>query len=279
MRFMLRALVAFVSVTAMVHAADGTAKGTLTVNGKTSTLAYAYARAIPDPFDKTKTATEVVLSDVPLDKEAVSEDPFALIHLADAGKAHAILAEITADNKIVSIAMRDAGFKKVSPSGSSSDYKFDPGPVTASTISGKLYCLSPRTAFGETWTFDATFTAPITPRPSPASKTPVAADNPVAQAAVAFLKAAHVGDVAGMKKLLTPAGVKQLDSPDGKMMLELMKETAPAKPKITSVEMQGADAATAKIVEESSSKNGSSTSTLTLKLVRIGGQWKIDTTR
>jgi hypothetical protein len=279
MRPILPALVTIVAAAAIVSAADGTAKGTMTVNGKTSTLAYAYARAIPDPFDKAKTATEVILSDVPLDKAAVADDPFALIHLADAGKAHAILFEINASNKIVSVALRDAAFTKASPSGNSSSYTFDPGTVTASTIAGKLYCTEPRTAFGETWTFSATFSAPIVPRPAPASKSAVAADNPVAMAAVAFLKAAHAGNVAAMKKLVTPAGVAQLDSADGKMMLEIMKETSPANPKITSVEMQGPDAATAKIVEESSSKDGSSTSTITLKLVRIGGQWKVDTSR
>src|SRR3954465_13271112 len=68
--------------------ADGTASGTLTVNGKTTQVAYAYARAVPGFFDKSTMDTEVIVSDVPLDAAALS-DGFARGALADAGKLHA----------------------------------------------------------------------------------------------------------------------------------------------------------------------------------------------
>jgi hypothetical protein len=43
----------------------GKAVGELTVDGQTAKLLYATATAGPDSFDKTKTAYEVTLSDVP----------------------------------------------------------------------------------------------------------------------------------------------------------------------------------------------------------------------
>src|SRR3954469_1307424 len=68
--------------------ADGTAEGTLTVNGKVTQVAYAYARAVPGFFDKSTMDTEVIVSDVPLDAAALS-DPFVRGDLAEAGKLHA----------------------------------------------------------------------------------------------------------------------------------------------------------------------------------------------
>ena len=54
---------------------------------------------------------------------------------------------------------------------------------------------------------------PVTPkRGLKPPGTPVSADNPVAQVAGAFLRAAHAGDVAAMKKTLTPQGANLLDS-------------------------------------------------------------------
>ncbi len=43
--------------------AAGTASGTLTINGKTAKLTHAYAARRPDPFDKSKQATYIILAD------------------------------------------------------------------------------------------------------------------------------------------------------------------------------------------------------------------------
>ena len=53
--------------------ADGKAEGTLTVNGKVSKVAYAYAHSVPGFFDKTKNDVQVIVSDVPPAVEASSE--------------------------------------------------------------------------------------------------------------------------------------------------------------------------------------------------------------
>src|SRR3954467_8984229 len=96
--------------------ADGTAEGTLTVNGKVTKVAYAYARSVPGFFDKSTMDTEVIVSDVPLDAKALA-DPFVRGDLAEAGKLHAFEIIIDASGTPISTAWRDNGFKGPTPSG------------------------------------------------------------------------------------------------------------------------------------------------------------------
>src|ERR1700742_2985198 len=79
---------------AMADLADGTASGTLTVNGKTTKVAFAYARSVPGFFDKNAKDIQVIVSDVPLDAKALADD-FLRASMAKEGKLHAF--EITID--------------------------------------------------------------------------------------------------------------------------------------------------------------------------------------
>ena len=80
--------------------ADGKAEGTLTVNGKTTKVAFAYARSVPGFFDKNTNDTQVIVSDVPLDAKALA-DEFVRIGMAKEGKhfgQHTLL-ELTSRDK------------------------------------------------------------------------------------------------------------------------------------------------------------------------------------
>src|SRR6266404_7200597 len=90
--------------------ADGKAEGTLTVNGKTTKVAFAYARSVPGFFDKNTNDIQVIVSDVPLDAKALA-DEFVRIDLAKAGKLHAFEIVIGATGAPISTAWRDDGFK------------------------------------------------------------------------------------------------------------------------------------------------------------------------
>src|SRR5579872_4002410 len=90
--------------------ADGKAEGTLTVNGKTVNVAYAYARSMPGFFDKNSRDTQVIVSDVPLDAQALA-DEFVRIGMAKEGKLHAFEITINAEGKPISTAWRHDGFK------------------------------------------------------------------------------------------------------------------------------------------------------------------------
>src|SRR5437763_11642181 len=68
----LAALMLLVSAAAFADA--GKVNGTLTMNGNVSKLIYAYAVPRPDPFDKSKTVTCVIVSDTDLPQSALIDD-------------------------------------------------------------------------------------------------------------------------------------------------------------------------------------------------------------
>ena len=142
----------------------GTASGTITVNGKTTALKHAYARAVPGFFDKTKKDVEVILTDVPLDAKAL-EDQFERIHLADAGTLHAFEIRLNAEGKPISTSFRDNGFKKASPSGLSSADVFTKKVFDGKTVEGSYRSAKESEFFGETYSFDVSFRADVSRSP------------------------------------------------------------------------------------------------------------------
>src|SRR5260221_14011969 len=98
------------------ESADGTAAGTLTVNGKTTKVAFAYARSVPGFFDKNTNDPQVIVSDVPLDAGALA-DEFVRIGRAKEGKLHAFEITINAGVVPVSTAWRHDRVKRPVPSG------------------------------------------------------------------------------------------------------------------------------------------------------------------
>jgi hypothetical protein len=150
----------FLSARARAEPAEGAAEGTLTVNGKVTPVAYAYARAVPGFFDPNTQDTEVIVSDVPLDAKALG-DPFVRGDLADAGKLHAFEIVIDASGKPVSTAWRDNGFKGPQPSGLSSADPFTKTVLDGKVVAGNYKSAEPAEFFGNTYAFDVTFRAAI----------------------------------------------------------------------------------------------------------------------
>jgi hypothetical protein len=140
--------------------ADGTASGTLTVNGKVTKVAYAYARSVPGFFDKNTQDTKVIVSDVPLDAAALADD-FARSDLAEAGKLHAFEIIIDASGTPISTAWRDNGFKGPTPSGLSSADPFTKTVLDGKFVEGNYKSAEEAEFFGNTYAFDVTFRAAI----------------------------------------------------------------------------------------------------------------------
>lgn len=145
---------------AAAAAADGKAAGTITVNGTTINVAYAYAREIEGMFDKTKKDVELILSDAPIEGKALT-DAFARGDLAAAGKIHTFEIIISSEGKPISTNWRHNGFKGPVPSGLSTADVF-----TAKTFDGKLVEGSYKSKeaaefFGNTSAFDVSFRAAI----------------------------------------------------------------------------------------------------------------------
>ena len=142
------------------ESADGTAAGTLTVNGKTTKVAFAYARSVPGFFDKNTKDIQVIVSDVPLDAGALA-DEFVRIDLAKSGKLHAFEIIIDASGAPISTAWRHDGFKGPMPSGLSSDDVFTKKVLDGKFVEGSYKSAADEEFFGNTYAFDVTFRATI----------------------------------------------------------------------------------------------------------------------
>ena len=140
--------------------ADGKAGGTLTVNGKTVKVAFAYARFVPGFHDPKVNDVEVIVSDVALDAKA-QKDQFARVHLAESGKLHAFEIIVQAEGKPVSTSWFHNGFKGPSPSGLSSEDAFTKTVLDGKIIEGAYKSAKDAEFFGNVFGFDVSFRALI----------------------------------------------------------------------------------------------------------------------
>jgi hypothetical protein len=255
------------------RADDGTASGSITVNGVTTKLSHAYARAMPGFFDKTKEDVQVVLTDVPLEPKAL-EDEFERIHLADAGKLHAFEITLNAEGKPISTSFRDNGFKKASPSGLSSSDVYTSKVFDGKTVEGSYKSAKPGEFFGETYSFDVSFRAEITRAakvvPPTAAETAAAQKSPQAKVYRDFLNAVQKEDLAALKKLFSKEQAKNLDDPDAKKMVQMVRMMSPTDIKVLKVVETG-DAADLTVAgkQDGNVANG------VVHMVKEGGAWKV----
>jgi hypothetical protein len=166
--------------------ADGTASGQLIVNAVTVPLTHAYAIAQPGFFDKSKEDVRVLLSSVPLSKDAL-EDMFELIKLARTDRGHIVEVVIDASGAPISGAIYTKAFDgMVSASGM---HTFTREHFERKRIAGRLAVTDPHTFSGVTWRYDATFSAAIPRKPTP-EEFAVALASPPAKTAEAYVAAA-----------------------------------------------------------------------------------------
>ncbi len=255
------------------RAADGKAEGTITVNGKTTKLTHAYARAVPGFFDKTKEDVEVILSDIALEGKALT-DQFERIHMADAGKLHAFEITLDADGKPISTAFRDNGFKKASPSGLSSEDVFTKKVLDAKAVAGSYKSAKVHDFFGEKYSFDVSFSAEITRAPKAvpptAAETAAAQKSPATKVYMEYLAAVQKEDLAALKKLFTKEQAKHLDDPDAKKMVGMVKMMSATDVKVLKVAEKG-DTADLTVTgkQDGNVVNG------VVHMAKEGGAWKV----
>ena len=255
------------------RAADGIAEGTLTVNGKSTKLSYAYARAVKGFFDNAKEDVEVVLSDVPLEAKALA-DEFERIHMADAGKLHAFEITLNAEAKPISTSFRHDGFAKASPSGLSSEDVFTKETFDARTVAGRYRSAKEKEFFGNTYSFDVAFHADITrpdaPVPPTAAETAAAAKSPQAKVYADFRAAVQKEDLGALRGLFTKAQAKHLDDPDAKQMVKMVKAISATDIRVLKVVEKGDTAE----LTVSGKQDGKTTDGI-VHMAREGGAWKV----
>jgi hypothetical protein len=207
---------------------DGTATGTLTLNGATVHLRHAYASAQPGFFDKKAEDIRVLLSDVPLD-DAQRADVFELIHLARDGKARIVEVILNAEAEPISGAIFAPAFEgMVSVTGM---HRFDQQSVDRARISGRLSMDGPRTFQAVTFEYAATFSAPI-PRPPTAEELAASLASPPAQAATAYLEAIRSNRLPVFLDSLTSSGGAEYRGPNGAADFAALRADTPPDSKV-----------------------------------------------
>jgi hypothetical protein len=261
------------AVAPAARAEGGKAEGTITVNGKVTKLSYAYARAVKGFFDRTKEDVEVVLSDVPLDAKAL-EDQFERMRMADAGKLHAFEITLGADGTPISSAFHHNGFKGPSPSGLSSADVFTKTTFDGKTVDARYKSAKEKEFFGNHYTFDVAFRADITraakPVPPSAAETATAQKSPQAKVYGDFLRAVQKEDLPALKKLFTKEQAKNLDQPDAKQMLKMLKMMSATEVQVLKIVEKG-DTAELTVAgkQDGEVQNG------VVQMVKEGGEWKV----
>jgi hypothetical protein len=145
-------------------AVDGKAEGTLTVAKTPVKLVHAYAQAQEGFFDKKSNDVLVLLTDVPLTGAALT-DPFERRKMEKEGKLRSVEAVINAKGQAINVTVRDKAFGGPPVSGGSTEDIFEPKTNDGKTIAGRLHRGKPGASFDDVpFTYDVTFSAPVTPR-------------------------------------------------------------------------------------------------------------------
>jgi hypothetical protein len=262
------AVVAIVVSTAAAALAQ-TASGTFTVNKKPTKLAFAYAIAQPGSFDEKKEDVAVILSATKL-PEASLLDEGDRMRVLMMDKPTAVVVILSAEKQATSTMLYHPDLSmQISFSGTSQ--KVDLTTFDGKTVEGRLYLEQPGSMEKDTYHFDATFKAPILRKKIPtAAELKAMADSPAAKAALAFHRVARTGNVAALKAAVVPEMAKELDGPEGKQIVEMLKVTSLDKPTVADVSVAG-DVTTVKL--EQKSEGGKQT--ITMRLKEVGGKWLV----
>jgi hypothetical protein len=270
----LAALLLLLSASAFADA--GKVDGTLSVNGKTTKLKYAYAVPRKDPFDKAKMATFFIATDVELPQSALLDD-FGLMDFTMKTPINGVEWLVNDEKRVVGLVIHSTNLKKkMDQFSTSGEEKLDLASQTASRVAGRLYMPKEGEFFDEHYQYDLKFDVPVVAVKPPDPKDdlkgtmlPAGGGEP-GKAYEAYRKVLLAGNIPALKKSVSKDRLSDFDDPDFAKMFPLIQEMTPKNVKITAGSIDG-DKAT--LLAEAKDKN--ETSTGKISLVKEAGAWKI----
>jgi len=267
-----RTIVLVVSV-GFAAGALGDVTGSITSNGKTTALKYAVAMPKPNPFDKKKKTTFLVVTDQPVPAAALA-DEFEFMRWYDKANLHGFTVVIDDEKSVIGGNVYDPALKHNGFSGVGMQ-KVELTAMTPTHIAGKVYIAKPEEFFGDKYQYTATFDVPVAavkiaaPPPPKGAPLPAGGGEP-AKAYAVYSKALAAGDMAGVKRGVTADRAKEMDSADFKKMFGLIQALQPKNVKITGGAIDGD---TATLLATGKDESGPTTGTITM--VKEGGAWKV----
>lgn len=259
-----------------VLAADGKVTGSLTANGKTFPLNHAYAQTRKDPFDKTKTVLQVIVTDQELSPAAASDD-IEFMQAQDKQQLSGFTATIDADKQIISGTVFSPAFKKMKQFSGVGVQKLNLTSITATRVAGTVGMEKPDNFFDEKYQYNANFDLPIEKpfvAPLPVLKgTPLpAGGGEPGKAYNAYLKLLAGGDMKAFLGGVTAARANEASSdPDFKKLFPLLQAMQPKGVKIVSGAIDGNNATLL-----TTGKDDDQTSNGTITMVKEAGLWKVE---
>jgi len=267
----LLASVALFTLAAQPAAQEGSAAGTLTLNGNAIALKHAYAVARPGILVKDSEDVHVWLSDIPLSEET-REDSFGVIRLARQGKAHVVEVVIDARGEPIAGAIYAAQFNGMASL--SGMHRFERETLERATIAGRLSTDGARTFVNVTYQYDARFTAPI-PRPLTREELAAALASPPALAASGHVEAIRKGDFAAFVATLSAASSAAYAGADGPARFARLRKEMPADTRPVLLKKQPDGIV---LVSVEGHQDGVAIEYV-LKMVEEAGRWKVGNDR
>ena len=258
-------------------AANASVTGSLTANGKTVALKHAYAQTRKDPFDKTKSVTQVIVTDQELSAAAASDD-MELMQAQDKQQLSGFTATIDASKQVISATVFSPAFKKMKQFSGVGMQKAELTALTATRIAGTISMAKPDDFFEEKYQYNATFDLPVGkpagPPPPPVLKgTPLpAGGGEPGKAYAVYLKSFTAGDMKGVLAGVSAERAKQASAdPDFKKLFPLIQAMQAKNIKVTSGAIDGTHATLL-----ANGKDGDTISHGTITMVRENGAWKVE---
>ena len=229
----------FIAASAFVSApagAENTAKGTLTVDGKTVEIKHVYAYATPGFFDKNKQDIVLLMCDEPVSPETV-RDIFAYHKLIDSDKLHCVQQTINTEKQVINFEVRHKRFSM--PVGGGSSYQvFDANVFDEKTIAGRARTTSPQKSFDDIpYSYDITISATFDPMPGEKTGKKLPADG--GELGKAYLEENRESlsranmSIAEMRKAAPPGELDSMSDADLKALKDLALAMMPQNPKVT----------------------------------------------
>ena len=272
-----RSLAALLLLLSTAAFADtGKVDGSMTVNGKTTKLKYAYAVPRKDPFDKTKSATFVIATDVELPQTALVDD-MSMMEATMNKPFNGIEWLINDEKRVVGLSIHSTNLKKKMDQFSSvGEEKLDLDAQSPTHVAGRLYLPKQGDFFDEKYQYDIKFDVPVVAVKAPDPKAdlkgtmlPAGGGEP-GKAYEAYRKVLLAGNIPALRKSVSKDRQADFDDPDFKKMFPLIQEMAPKNVKVTAGSIDGD---TATLLAEAKDKNETSTGKITM--VREAGAWKV----
>ncbi len=248
--------------------AQNTSVGTMTVNGKPTEFKHAYASTTASR-QTGKPETFLILTDKPLSAKAIADESERGSALKKDGVS---MIELKFDDskKNVStyIEVLPLRGNVVAPT-----LKLNVESFTDKSLKGRFYSEREDRAFNHTYKVDVRFDAVFSPSKAADASGDKAWQTAQGKVLAEYFRAARAGDMAAVRRVVTPTFAKSLDGAKGKDVLAYLQSVA-EDPKTVAFERLtvGGDSAIGKFVRRI--KDGSENQEY--ELFRVGGVWLVE---